>query len=64
MACFGELGLTGELRTVGHGDRRLAEAERFGLTPVLQPEAQKTLRGALSAALGSVAPAKEVVRAA
>jgi DNA repair protein RadA/Sms len=61
LACFGELGLTGELRTVGHADRRLAEAERFGLTPVLQPETHKTLRGALAAAL---APAKEVVRAA
>jgi DNA repair protein RadA/Sms len=61
LACFGELGLTGELRTVGHADRRLAEAERFGLAPVLQPEAHRTLRGALSAAL---APAKEVVRAA
>jgi DNA repair protein RadA/Sms len=61
LACFGELGLTGELRSVGHADRRLAEAERFGLTPVLQPETHKTLRGALAAAL---APAKEVVRAA
>jgi DNA repair protein RadA/Sms len=61
LACFGELGLTGELRTVGHADRRLAEAERFGLAPVLQPEAHTTLRGALGAAL---APAKEVVRAA
>jgi DNA repair protein RadA/Sms len=61
LACFGELGLTGELRTVGHADRRLAEAERFGLPPVLQPETHKTLRGALAAAL---APAKEVVRAA
>ena len=52
LACFGELGLTGELRTVGHADRRLAEAERFGLAPVLEPEAHRTLRGALSAALG------------
>src|SRR5579875_2711014 len=26
LACFGELGLTGELRTVAHSDRRLAEA--------------------------------------
>jgi DNA repair protein RadA/Sms len=61
LACFGELGLTGELRTVAHADRRLAEAERFGLAPVLAPEAHRTLRAALSAAL---APAKEVVRAA
>jgi DNA repair protein RadA/Sms len=61
LACFGELGLTGELRTVAHADRRLAEAERFGLAPVLQPEVHNTLRAALSAAL---APAKEMVRAA
>jgi DNA repair protein RadA/Sms len=61
LACFGELGLTGELRTVGHADRRLTEAQRFGLAPVLHPEVHKTLRGALSAAL---APAQEVVRAA
>src|SRR6476661_8265093 len=26
VACFGEVGLTGELRSVGHPDRRLAEA--------------------------------------
>jgi DNA repair protein RadA/Sms len=61
LACFGELGLTGELRTVAHADRRLAEAERFGLQPVLQPGAHRTLRAALSAAL---APAREVVQAA
>ncbi len=61
LACFGELGLTGELRTVAHADRRMAEAERFGLRPVLAPETHKTLRAALGAAL---APAKEVVRAA
>ena len=35
LACFGEVGLTGELRSVGHPDRRLAEAEKFGLGPVL-----------------------------
>jgi DNA repair protein RadA/Sms len=50
LACFGELGLTGELRSVAHGARRLAEAEKFGLTPVVEPEACKTLRGALSSA--------------
>jgi len=52
LACFGELGLTGELRTVAHGDRRLAEAERFGLTPVLEPATHATLRSALNSALG------------
>ncbi|MGZ4174236.1 MAG: DNA repair protein RadA [Solirubrobacteraceae bacterium] len=53
LACFGELGLTGELRTVAHGDRRLAEAQKFGLTPVVEPETHATLRSAFAAALGS-----------
>jgi DNA repair protein RadA/Sms len=34
---FGEIGLTGELRTVGHADRRLAEAAKFGLPLVITP---------------------------
>jgi DNA repair protein RadA/Sms len=37
VACFGEVGLTGELRTVAHPDRRLAEAAKFGLRPVIAP---------------------------
>jgi DNA repair protein RadA/Sms len=52
LVCFGELGLTGELRTVAHADRRLAEAHRFGLGPACEPAAQGTLREALGAALG------------
>jgi DNA repair protein RadA/Sms len=50
-ACFGELGLTGELRPVAHVDRRLAEAARFGLDPVIEPERCPSLRAALRAAL-------------
>jgi DNA repair protein RadA/Sms len=50
LACFGELGLTGELRTVGHSERRLAEAEKFGLTSVVWPGPHATLRSALEAA--------------
>ncbi len=46
LACFGELGLTGELRTVAHPERRLAEAAKFGLRTVVQPEVG-TLRAAL-----------------
>ena len=58
LAAFGEIGLTGELRHVAHPDRRLAEAGKFGLDPVLSPEGPaKTLRAALSAALGG-APAQ------
>ncbi len=52
LACFGELGLTGELRTVAHSDRRLAEAAKFGLEPVLEPGAHRTLKAAITAALG------------
>jgi DNA repair protein RadA/Sms len=56
--CFGELGLTGELRWVGHPERRLAEAARHGLSGVLAPAGSgegareaPTLRQALSIAL-------------
>jgi DNA repair protein RadA/Sms len=52
LACFGELGLTGELRTVAHADRRLAEAERFGLGGVIEPEQHRTIKAAVNAALG------------
>jgi len=48
LAAFGELGLTGELRHVGHADRRVAEARKFGLDRVVQPGAGvATLRQAL-----------------
>jgi DNA repair protein RadA/Sms len=58
LACFGELGLTGELRWVGHPERRLQEAARYGLRDVLAPAGSGagarevgTLREALAAAL-------------
>jgi DNA repair protein RadA/Sms len=50
-ACFGELGLTGELRPVAHAERRGAEAARFGLEPVISPDTCPDLRAALRAAL-------------
>jgi DNA repair protein RadA/Sms len=37
LGCFGELGLTGELRWVGHPERRLQEAARHGLGDVVAP---------------------------
>src|SRR3954470_16172626 len=53
LAAFGEVGLTGELRHVAHPDRRLAEAAKFGLEPVLAPGGEaRTLRAALAAVLG------------
>ncbi len=57
-ACFGELGLTGELRWVGHPERRLEEAARHGLQHVIAPAGSgaaaceaATLREALAYAL-------------
>jgi DNA repair protein RadA/Sms len=56
--CFGELGLTGELRWVGHPERRLQEAARHGLQRVVAPPGSgdgaceaRTLREALALAL-------------
>ena len=51
LACFGELGLTGELRSVAHADRRLSEASKFGLGPVIEPGTHRTLRAAIAGAL-------------
>ena len=45
LACFGEVGLTGELRHVGHPERRLAEAVKFGLAPVIGPRSSERLEG-------------------
>jgi DNA repair protein RadA/Sms len=56
IACFGELGLTGELRTVAHADRRLAEAAKFGLGTVIEPGSYATVRAAVQAALGRTQP--------
>jgi len=56
-ACFGELGLTGELRWVGHPERRLAEAAKHGCADVLAPPGSgapcevATLKDALAVAL-------------
>ncbi len=57
-ACFGELGLTGELRWVGHPERRLEEATKHGLHATIAPTESgsgarevATLREALAAAL-------------
>ena len=57
MACFGEIGLTGELRSVAHHERRLEEAAKFGLAPVLSPDTAPSLRAALRAALPAPARA-------
>src|SRR5688500_5498279 len=52
LAAFGEVGLTGELRSVGHPERRIEEAAKFGLRTVIAPPGSggveaRTLREAL-----------------
>jgi DNA repair protein RadA/Sms len=59
LACFGELGLTGELRTVAHAERRVEEAAKFGLGPVVEPGSHSTLRSALQSTLGDARGLKE-----
>jgi DNA repair protein RadA/Sms len=50
VCAFGEVGLTGELRSVAHPERRVAEARKFGLEP-LAPGTQDTLRDAIASVL-------------
>jgi DNA repair protein RadA/Sms len=52
LACYGEIGLTGELRSVAHPDRREEEAAKFGLRTVVSPGTAETLRQAVRAAVG------------
>jgi DNA repair protein RadA/Sms len=58
LACFGEVGLTGELRFVAHPERRVAEALKFGLGPVLGPQAGERVEG-----LATHGTLREVLRA-
>jgi DNA repair protein RadA/Sms len=63
VACFGELGLTGELRYVGHAERRLEEAMRFGLEHVVLPAACLEDDGVRALAASRAAPAATVAEA-
>lgn len=49
MVVFGEVGLSGEIRSVGSTDRRLAEAQRLGFTAALAPKANAKSSGMLAA---------------
>ena len=74
LVAFGEVGLSGELRTVPQVERRLKEAARLGLsrcilpetaradlarTPDIEPVFARTLHQALRAALGPARPDRE-----
>ena len=59
--CFGEIGLTGELRYVAHAERRLEEAARFGLERVLAPA--RTIESHMQGAV-AVSTVREALAAA
>ena len=75
LVAFGEVGLSGELRTVPQGERRLQEAVRLGFSRCILPQATvesgdvpggieviavRTLREAIGAALGTDRRHREV----
>ena len=45
MVCFGEVGLTGEIRAVRHAAKRLHEARQLGFTRCLVPETNDGRQG-------------------
>jgi DNA repair protein RadA/Sms len=45
VVAFGEVGLGGEVRQVGHASRRLAEASRLGFTKALVPATTQAVDG-------------------
>ena len=66
-ACFGELGLTGELRWVGHPERRLEEAARHRLGSVITPldsGAPACEVATLAEALASALPGRDALSVA
>jgi DNA repair protein RadA/Sms len=50
LAAFGEVGLTGRLRSATQADRRVEECRKFGISAVVGPEVE-TLRRAMASAL-------------
>jgi DNA repair protein RadA/Sms len=50
LAAFGEIGLTGRLRSATQADRRVEECRKFGISAVVGPELE-TLRHAMASAL-------------
>jgi DNA repair protein RadA/Sms len=51
-AAFGELGLSGEIRSVSFAERRESEAKKLGYTNVISPANVRDAAGALRAAFG------------
>ena len=66
LVCFGELGLTGEVRAVPNGQERLREAQKHGFDQAIAPRANLTktpLRGIEVKGVTSLAQTLEAVEA-
>jgi DNA repair protein RadA/Sms len=64
LICFGELGLTGEVRPVAYGEERLREAHKQGFRIAVVPREnapRKPLEGLQVLAVGRVGEALEAV---
>jgi DNA repair protein RadA/Sms len=67
LVCFGEIGLTGEVRPVAHGEERLREAHKQGFTRAIVPREnapRRPLPGLTVVAVSRVREALEAVFAA
>ncbi len=53
-AVFGEVGLLGELRPVGFGDKRIREAKKLGYKEVITPKEYKDLGSLMKSVFGGV----------
>lgn len=65
LVAFGEVGLSGELRSVGHLERRLAEAEKLGFRHAVLPAASlRRARPATGLTLHAAATLPQAIEAA
>jgi len=61
MAALGEMGLTGEIRTVSHLEKRIRECVRLGFDRILIPKVSSAISPALQASVVPVATIAEAV---
>lgn len=52
LACFGEVGLLGEVRSVRFSKQRISEAKRLGYSKVVSPEDIRSLTAAMATVFG------------
>jgi DNA repair protein RadA/Sms len=65
LVCFGEVGLSGEVRAVSQANNRVSEAKRLGFTTIVMPESSlsqvRDVEGVKLIGVKSVADAMEII---